>query len=117
MSVGPLAQLVEQWTLNPLAEGSSPSWPTRCDTLLRRCRTAKRAAMKCLPHVVFGCAWGLVACGTADVGGGGQGGAGGTQSESAASNASSGQASSAASGPTSSSAASGSGGSSSASTG
>ncbi len=25
---GPLAQLVEQWTLNPLAEGSSPSWPT-----------------------------------------------------------------------------------------
>ncbi len=27
---GPLAQLVEQWTLNPLAEGSSPSWPTQC---------------------------------------------------------------------------------------
>jgi hypothetical protein len=25
---GPLAQLVEQRTLNPLAEGSSPSWPT-----------------------------------------------------------------------------------------
>ncbi len=26
--LGPLAQLVEQWILNPLAEGSSPSWPT-----------------------------------------------------------------------------------------
>lgn len=25
---GPLAQLVEQWTLNPLVEGSNPSWPT-----------------------------------------------------------------------------------------
>jgi hypothetical protein len=27
-SIGPLAQLVEQWTLNPLVEGSNPSWPT-----------------------------------------------------------------------------------------
>ena len=26
--LGPLAQLVEQWTLNPLVEGSSPSRPT-----------------------------------------------------------------------------------------
>ena len=26
---GPLAQLVEQWTLNPLVEGSNPSWPTK----------------------------------------------------------------------------------------
>ncbi len=26
---GPLAQLVEQRTLNPEAEGSSPSWPTK----------------------------------------------------------------------------------------
>ncbi|MEY4576001.1 MAG: hypothetical protein RL701_704 [Pseudomonadota bacterium] len=25
---GPLAQLVEQWILNPLVEGSTPSWPT-----------------------------------------------------------------------------------------
>ena len=25
---GPLAQLVEQWILNPLAPGSSPGWPT-----------------------------------------------------------------------------------------
>ena len=25
---GPLAQLVEQWTLNPLVEGSNPSRPT-----------------------------------------------------------------------------------------
>jgi hypothetical protein len=29
---GPLAQLVEQRTLNPLADGSSPSWPTRSDS-------------------------------------------------------------------------------------
>lgn len=29
---GPLAQLVEQRTLNPLADGSSPSWPTRNDS-------------------------------------------------------------------------------------
>ena len=26
---GPLAQLVEQWTLNPLVEGSNPSRPTK----------------------------------------------------------------------------------------
>lgn len=26
---GPLAQLVEQRTLNPEVEGSSPSWPTK----------------------------------------------------------------------------------------
>ena len=26
---GPLAQLVEQRTLNPFVEGSSPSWPTK----------------------------------------------------------------------------------------
>lgn len=25
---GPLAQLVEQWTLNPLVVGSNPTWPT-----------------------------------------------------------------------------------------
>ena len=29
VSIGPLAQLVEQWTLNPLVEGSNPSWPTK----------------------------------------------------------------------------------------
>ena len=28
LEFGPLAQLVEQWTLNPLVEGSNPSWPT-----------------------------------------------------------------------------------------
>ena len=26
--IGPLAQLVEQWTLNPFVEGSTPSRPT-----------------------------------------------------------------------------------------
>ena len=29
---GPLAQVVEQWILNPLAPGSSPGWPTRNGT-------------------------------------------------------------------------------------
>jgi hypothetical protein len=32
---GPLAQLVEQWTLNPLVEGSNPSRPTSCIKGLR----------------------------------------------------------------------------------
>src|SRR5512134_1662055 len=27
---GPLAQLVEQWTLNPLVVGSNPTRPTKC---------------------------------------------------------------------------------------
>lgn len=27
--IGPLAQLVEQWTLNPLVVGSNPTWPTK----------------------------------------------------------------------------------------
>ena len=26
--IGPLAQLVEQWTLNPFVVGSTPTWPT-----------------------------------------------------------------------------------------
>jgi hypothetical protein len=33
---GPLAQLVEQWTLNPLVEGSNPSRPTKKDKGVRR---------------------------------------------------------------------------------
>ena len=28
---GPLAQLAEQWTLNPLVRGSSPRGPTVCE--------------------------------------------------------------------------------------
>src|SRR3954463_5439613 len=39
---GPLAQLVEQWTLNPLAEGSSPSWPTANQLSFRSPRRSGR---------------------------------------------------------------------------
>ena len=29
ITFGPLAQLVEQWTFNPLVVGSNPTWPTK----------------------------------------------------------------------------------------
>ncbi len=51
--LGPLAQVVEQWILNPLAEGSSPSWPTRHSPRSEAIRNHRFTSLSLVPHIDY----------------------------------------------------------------
>ena len=51
---GPLAQLVEQWTFNPLVVGSNPTRPTILVFSLNICSRGRHVRLKCIGCIAFG---------------------------------------------------------------